>query len=527
MACGLVGCPGEPSEDETEGSAGGGASVPAPSCAEHEVFAGDGACVAVGVTSCPPGFQQHDGGCDVVLPEQDCPEGQMALPGETTCHAIADCGEAPWGEIDRDANTQHVDAAYPNTDSDGTEARPWRTIQSAVDAAADGATIAVAAGTYGEVAIQGRGLVLWGRCPDLVTIAADEDAGSLFAIDVFDGAHGTVIRGVGVTGALVPIGITDAHEVLVDRVHIFDTAFYGFDVEDANGAASVTLTSSLIEGATAAGVFVAGMDSELTVVDTVVRNTRSGGIDGSGRGIDVEEDARITVRGSVIRNSIGAAVSASPGTIALERSFVSEVAEHNRTGRGINVEDGILSCVDSAVTNTVEAGILLLSSVGDVTGCTVREVVGPEEGGAQARGVGVQDGSLTISDSVIANSDDMGLLIIDSSATVRRTIVRDVHAGIDDLFGDGIGVVNGTRASTADLTMVLVLRAERAGVAVFGSQASISDTRLSCNAIDLNAQSLGLEAMLSDIGGNVCDCMGEVHDCAAKSVVLQAPAPPT
>jgi hypothetical protein len=133
---------------------------------------------------------------------------------------------------------------------------------------------------------------------------------------------------------------------------------------------------------------------------------------------------------------------------------------------------------------------------------------------------------IVIADSVIAGSDDIGLLLIDSDATVLRTIVRDVRTGADDLFGDGIGVVNGTKASSADIHLVLVADAERAGIAVFGSAATIAETRFSCNAIDLNAQFLGADAQLSDGGGNVCECAGELTDCAAKSVELEAPQPP-
>jgi len=57
-----------------------------------------------------------------------------------------------------------VDGAYAGTDSDGTEKRPWPTVQQAIDAANDGGVVAVAQGKYTEnVWSHGKSVGIWGR----------------------------------------------------------------------------------------------------------------------------------------------------------------------------------------------------------------------------------------------------------------------------------------------------------------------------------------------------------------------------
>src|SRR5688572_2037063 len=55
-----------------------------------------------------------------------------------------------------------VDAGYDGKASDGSPAKPYRTIQEAIDAARNGETIAVAQGRYenGNIDLRGKALVL-------------------------------------------------------------------------------------------------------------------------------------------------------------------------------------------------------------------------------------------------------------------------------------------------------------------------------------------------------------------------------
>ena len=59
----------------------------------------------------------------------------MAIVGDETCRPVADCGEAPWGDISIDEDTVFVDASYAGGDGDGTESKPFTSVQTAIDAA--------------------------------------------------------------------------------------------------------------------------------------------------------------------------------------------------------------------------------------------------------------------------------------------------------------------------------------------------------------------------------------------------------
>lgn len=137
---------------------------------------------------CGTGFEADPrGGCRAILPAEPCPRGLMAIPGETSCREVADCGAEPWAGIPAEPDTHYVDAAYSGASSDGTVARPWTSIQAAIAAAPPGGSIAIAAGSYVEdLSIRLKPVRLWGRCPGMVEVVST--GGALSAIMIEEGA---------------------------------------------------------------------------------------------------------------------------------------------------------------------------------------------------------------------------------------------------------------------------------------------------------------------------------------------------
>jgi hypothetical protein len=187
-----------------------GACVPpddAPGgCQPGTLTLDDGSCQPAGIPpdGCGEGFE-HDGdvGCLPILPADPCPDGMMAIPGETTCREVMACGNGPWGELPVDGNTVYVDQSYPGTDSDGSEAKPWHTINDAYAAAAPGALIAVAEGRYVEdLSIRNKAVRLWGICPSKVEIAGTGLNPVTLLIQA--PADGTEIGGIAITGPDTP-----------------------------------------------------------------------------------------------------------------------------------------------------------------------------------------------------------------------------------------------------------------------------------------------------------------------------------
>jgi hypothetical protein len=68
-------------------------------CPAGSWLAPDGNCQPAGIPpeACAEGFvPTAEGGCEPILPEEPCPAGLMALPGETECHEVMPCGAGRW-----------------------------------------------------------------------------------------------------------------------------------------------------------------------------------------------------------------------------------------------------------------------------------------------------------------------------------------------------------------------------------------------------------------------------------------------
>src|SRR5262245_38384618 len=143
--------------------------VPPPpddGCAPGERPLDDGACQPAGVVACAAGFEADGtGGCRAILPAEPCPKGSMAVPGETSCREVSPCGRGKWGERPPPTGALYVDAAYLGGDGDGSEAKPYTTIEDAVLSAPRGATVVVAEGSYAEHVDLNAPITLRGRCP--------------------------------------------------------------------------------------------------------------------------------------------------------------------------------------------------------------------------------------------------------------------------------------------------------------------------------------------------------------------------
>jgi hypothetical protein len=391
---------------------GGGETEPSVDCEEHEVALPNGDCVRPGVLpdGCADGFV-HDGayGCDAVLPQEPCPAGSMALPGDISCHPVMECGVGTWGDIPRDATTQHVDATFVGV-SDGGELAPWNSIGEAIVAAVPGAVIAVAAGSYTEdVLVQGKAVRIWGVCPTLVELnAAGVAPGALF---VSTGADGSEVHGIAIRGNSVGLIVSGSVNVVVDRVWVHDTSSRGIDFEATFGDTGVTLFGSLVDSAGGVGVFAGGVVA--SIEDTLVRGTQPTPTQGLARGFSFEACDPAT-----------GCATLSRGNVTIARS----VAEQNH-GYGVFVAgtDATLNGLvirDTLPGATLEAGVgLNVLAQCEGPGCT-----------PQARA------AITLSQSVITASQNAGVLVAGAEATISDTTIRDVAPRASDLTG-GRGMI--------------------------------------------------------------------------------------
>jgi Protein of unknown function (DUF1565) len=279
---------------------------------------------------------------------------------------VAPCGEGTWGDIPVDASTQFVDQTYPGGDSDGTREKPWTTIQRAITAAASGAIVAVAAGTYAEdVVIAGKAVRLWGRCPAQVEIQGRGlQIGAVWVLRSLAG--GTEIRSLTISGARSGIALSGARDVVFEAVWVRETGSFGIVVDDFYGPTSVVVKSSLVEQNHQVGVSVLGSDA--TIEASVVKGTLPNADGAFGRGISVQNDpgerAKITVRACLVEQNHELGVSVSGADATIEASVVRDTKANGdgTLGDGIAVANGTATIQNATVSGNARAGVASFGS---------------------------------------------------------------------------------------------------------------------------------------------------------------------
>ena len=499
-----------------------GPGLPADmSCPPGEHQDQPGVCVRAGVPpgACGAGFT-HDGegACNPVLPSGSCLPGEMAIVGESACRAVSPCAVGGWGSIPVEPGSQHVDAAYAGTGSDGSATKPWKTIGEAIKAAKPGAIVAVAEGTYPEdVFLDGKSVRLWGRCPGLVELSGQ--GAQLGAIVVFhSGAGKTEVHGLAITGKKQGIVVSGAENVLVDSVWVHDTQARGLDIEGTLGPTAVSVQNSLIELAHEGGIHVSG--AALTLERSVVRGTVPQGA--YGRGLNIQDRPATTqrssliLRASVIEQNQGVGVYVRGSDALIEETVVRDtVPGATDPGHGVEIVDNSPNAVTAVLRKSVIErnqlnGVVAFGADAIVEDTVVRST-SSDALGLHGRGISVQynqntgvRGSFALRRSLLDQNHGIGLFVSSTDATVESTVIRETAP---DATGAGRGVMlqnDGGRASLQMLESVVELSTDM-GIVSIGSDVDIR----ACVIRDTlqnpqGGRGAGVQLQLSCAGG-LCD----------------------
>jgi hypothetical protein len=398
-----TGC-GEDAQNEPE-------PEPPATCEGSEIPMPDGRCLRPGVPEdgCGEGFV-HDGfGCAPVLPAEPCAPGTMALPGEEACRPVMPCGEGKWGDLPVDGNTVFVDGSYAGGDGDGSEQKPWPTIGEAVAAAAPGALVAVAAGSYAEnVLIRFKPLRIWGVCPDLVEVVSIAEPAipcPPTAICVLDGADGTEVGGLSLRGVGYGLVVVGSSDVLVDRVRVNDNAERGLYTEDSLGPTSVTLRGSLVESNRDIGVSVNA--GAFVMEDSAIVGTLPNALNlAFGRGLNVQPLCQLTSEGQECNTAIRPDVIVRGSLIERNHDVNLLVGGANAT-----IEDTAIRLARPQESD---------QDYGRGLGATV--VCEEDPGGKNC--IPESRASVTVTGSVVEQSYDTGVYVEGSDVLLERTTVR-------------------------------------------------------------------------------------------------------
>jgi hypothetical protein len=471
LACALLGCSSHGASEPPQQAT----FVP---CTGITVPGAEGGCVDSGISACPAGFVLDAGGCLAVLPEAKCARGAMALPGETKCHPVAPCPDGAW--YDAPASAIHVDAASTAAAPDGTVASPYSKLQDALDAAPEGATIALADGVYAEAIAIHKPVEIIGRCPTKASIEAPE--GSFAALDVQAPAK---LRRVAITSPGLGLSVFETEDVVGDQLWIHDTASVAFDVERKTKTASAKLSRSLVEGAGWAGVI--GIGGKIEIDAVVVRDIHRIDDDRRGLGIfaraEASERGSLRVTGSVVERVRQWGIATQDSPLEVSATLVRTVAEDAELGTAIvaapqpeTTPVGLIPVrLDGVVVEDVVGGGALFdradASLHAITVRAMRPGAKPHSSGF---GIQIERGTATFDEGLLEDMARVGFALVAAKASVSRLLVRDL-AGIDSMHGLGVYAGDSETRTSAELTLESsrIDRSMTEAVLVLGSKASI------------------------------------------------------
>ena len=365
-------------------------------------------------------------------------------------------------------------------------------------------------------------------------------------IAVQDGAllEATACRVSGNAG--MGINASSGAVVFLNDVEVGDTqplpdGTSGCGIHVLDGAVLVA-SSCLVSRNADVGVVAGHVGTEVVLQDVEVRDTLPGYWGSGGRGINVQEGARLEAISCLVSDNSDLGIFVSLDAEAILRDvevWDTSPVEDGTGGRGINVQSGSrLDAADCLVSGNTSIGVYA-GGVG--TEVVLRDVevwdTQPGEDGTGGRGINVHDGArLEASSCLVSENGDVGIMADNAAeviledvevrdtrrvhlTTVAQGVVSQVGADISasyllvsgtegtGLMADALGTLSCTSCNLADNTFAGALA--RQGGSLYLSGTNISGTRSDANegggfgvyaaAWDADYYTLGPSVALDDV----------------------------
>jgi len=303
-----------------------------------------------------------------------CDTGHLVDDGECV---PASCGSGPWGNLDVDDSTVYVDATAAEG-GDGGEAAPFTSIQAGLDAAgdADGGLVAVAAGTYPETLELGRdhdGVLLAGRCRELVVIDASVGDESTPGIDMDANSSEVEVSGVTVSGSRY-VGVRIGRGTMTIRdCTVAESEYAGVQAYQAGiQATALKMEGCEVRGNTYMGVLAFDSGTAVTLRETAIEDTQPTENGELGFGIGIHSGASLDAQACQVRGNtaLGVAASVSGTSVTLWETTIegTRPGENEEYGYGIQVADGAsLDAEGCTVGDNTAMGVVAYDSDTTVT----------------------------------------------------------------------------------------------------------------------------------------------------------------
>ncbi|MGZ3424527.1 MAG: hypothetical protein ACXVEE_42100 [Polyangiales bacterium] len=353
-------------------------------------------------------------------------------------------------------------------------------------------------------------------------------------------------RGIIAQSTVKPVTLT-VRDSLVEKNH--ETGI------DVNGDAKALIERTIVrdtalnkkEGRGIFGEVLNGNAPALTVTDVFVARNPMGGIGGTGM---------LTITGARLEGNGNAGILARGGTVKVRSTFVhaTKSIAGGTEGHGFiaRFDDmrGLAPSVDLAdvaVHDAVKAGIGIFGGSATIDSCSVRDIASEPASGNAGIGIVIQrfsptqDGTLDLKSTRVDRATGAGIYVVGAKATIASAMERATRANPFGDFGDGLVLSGRFFAPSPDSKGTLFTasatvsgsvfeRNARAGIAVFGSQLTLSGTWMTCNGFDVDAETAATsdapaeaEFHVDEDGTNHCGC-GLPASCSAQSANLKASA---
>ncbi len=398
--------------------------------------------------------------------------------------------------------TYTADALYVSTsgsDANGclTPADPCRTLGHAIDVAASGATIHVAAGTYRETVTIPTSLTLAGAGPSSTILDGNQsgtvvtvNAGVTVAITGVTLQNGVASRSTIAGGGLF---IDGGSVALTNSTVISNSARFGGGIYNSG---TLTMTNSSVSGNIAShGSFISfggGVDNDYGGTATLISSSVSDNSASDGGGGGIDNSGTLTLSGSTISGNSttggrGGGLHITAGTATLTDSTVSGnsvtgPAEFDTSGGGI-YNSSTLAVANSIVSGNSAAhdgGGIYNSGTLTLTGSTVSDnsttslftygiggggiynagnlalIISTISGNSAFGGL-YNGGTATLAGSTVSGNNSLGIYNVGSVTTTDSILAGNIPLGgntdcVGNLtsggynlvgVGDGCGLTNG------------------------------------------------------------------------------------
>lgn len=396
-------------------------------------------------------------------------------------------------------------------DAAGTSDAPLRTIQAALDVAASGAAVVVAAGEYGEELVIDRSVTVVGGGGSDVKVGV---AGLSVVLHVSGQQTEARLVGLHIFGAVTASGLIKEATVVLEEC-IVQGGDVGLDLNEGLGLVVAQGGRLVLQGGQIgghAGTGVVAWEGAVEIHGTLVASNGMGGV--------VAQDASepTVIDQAVITANLGFGVAAMGSDLVLTRSTIeltlgfgdgvlAAASETRAAGEvliGGPAACAVIGADDCAndIRDNQRFGVLVDGASGGVVGNLVN--------GNGSGGVWLQHGDTTfeVSGNTIADNRMVGVAVAaGASCDVVDNIIETTRATLalasPDEFGDGVAVLSG---GVALVTGNTIRDSERAGV--FLSWVGLGTT-LGMNTFQDNEADILCQGDLS------CDGAPEVADGAA------------